>query len=125
MSVPNVSGRIEQKIIDTISVKPVEDDVVLGKTASNVRKSDSGVWLDSEDEKSKSTTTQNTPYTILEEPNRIGRPLRVITIGAGASALNFAHDVSTSPLDISLVMYEKNEEIGGTWFENKYPGCGK
>jgi cation diffusion facilitator CzcD-associated flavoprotein CzcO len=22
-----------------------------------------------------------------------------------------------------LVVYEKNEDIGGTWFENRYPGC--
>jgi len=66
---------------------------------------------------------EETPYTILEEPNRVGRPVRVITIGAGASALNFAHDIDTSPLEIQLVMYEKNPELGGTWFENKYPGC--
>ena len=25
--------------------------------------------------------------------------------------------------DIHLTIYEKNEEVGGTWFENKYPGC--
>jgi hypothetical protein len=64
-----------------------------------------------------------TPYTILEEPNRVGKKIRVIAIGAGASALNFAHDVDTNPLNIDLVLYEKNPEIGGTWFENRYPGC--
>lgn len=62
-------------------------------------------------------------YQILETPSRSHRPLKVITIGAGASALNFAHEVSISDLDIDLVCYEKNPEIGGTWFENKYPGC--
>jgi hypothetical protein len=63
------------------------------------------------------------PYKILEEPSRLGRTIRVITIGAGASALNFAHEIDKSPLDIQLVIYEKNSEIGGTWFENKYPGA--
>ncbi|KAF9631097.1 putative flavin-binding monooxygenase protein [Lasiodiplodia theobromae] len=67
---------------------------------------------------------RSTPYTVLEQPSRTGRKLRVIVIGAGASALNFAHDIDTSPsLDVDLVCYEKNPEIGGTWFENKYPGC--
>lgn len=125
MSVPNASGQVEQTIIDKLSMMPVNDQTILGNKINHVHKSDSGVWIDSEDDKlsTSSKTTQNAPYTILEEPNRIGRPIRVITIGAGASALNFAHDISTSPLDISLVMYEKNEEIGGTWFENKYPGA--
>lgn len=62
-------------------------------------------------------------YKILEQPSRVNRHLKVITIGAGASALNFAHEISTSKLDVDLVCYEKNPEIGGTWFENKYPGC--
>jgi hypothetical protein len=60
-------------------------------------------------------------YTILETPSRAARRLRVITIGAGASAFNFAHGVSTSDLDTDLACYEKNPEIGGTWYENKYP----
>lgn len=71
-----------------------------------------------------SSFSRSTPYTVLEQPSRTGRKLRVIVIGAGASALNFAHDVDTTPsLDVDLVCYEKNAEIGGTWFENKYPGC--
>lgn len=59
------------------------------------------------------------PYTILEQPNRKGRKIKVITIGAGASALNFAHDIDTSPCDVDLTIYEKNPEIGGTWYENR------
>ncbi|KKY27757.1 putative flavin-binding monooxygenase [Diplodia seriata] len=66
--------------------------------------------------------SSNSPaaYKVLEQPSRTGRKLRVIAIGAGASALNFAHDVDTSALDVELVCYEKNAEIGGTWFENRY-----
>lgn len=71
----------------------------------------------------KHKDASSSAYSVLEQPNRVGRKLRVIVIGAGASALNFAHDVDTSPLDVELVCYEKNPEIGGTWFENKYPGC--
>ena len=53
-------------------------------------------------------------YTILEQPSRVTRPIKVIAVGAGASALNFAHEVSTSDLDVELVCYEKNPSIGGT-----------
>lgn len=64
------------------------------------------------------------PYEIIDQPSRSRRKMRIIVIGAGASALNFAHDIDQSTLDIELVLYEKNPEIGGTWFENRYPGCG-
>jgi cation diffusion facilitator CzcD-associated flavoprotein CzcO len=71
-----------------------------------------------------STNGSSPAYQISEEPSRTGRKIKVIVIGAGASALNFAHDVDTSHLDLDLVCYEKNPEIGGTWYENRYPGCG-
>ncbi|KAH6884928.1 steroid monooxygenase [Thelonectria olida] len=71
------------------------------------------------------TGTQAKPeYEILEQPSRIGRKLRIICLGAGASALNLAHEIDTSSLDLDLVCYEKNPSIGGTWYENRYPGCG-
>lgn len=63
-------------------------------------------------------------YNVLEKPSRAGRKLRIICLGAGASGLNLAHEVDISPLDLELVCYEKNPSIGGTWYENKYPGCG-
>ncbi|KAJ3549988.1 hypothetical protein NM208_g224 [Fusarium decemcellulare] len=63
-------------------------------------------------------------YQILEKPSRLGRKLRIICLGAGASAINLAHEVDISPLDLELVCYEKNPSIGGTWYENRYPGCG-
>ncbi|GAA92926.1 dimethylaniline monooxygenase [Aspergillus luchuensis] len=67
---------------------------------------------------------RHVPYEIIDEPSRSRRKIRIIVIGAGASALNFAHDIDQSTLDIELVLYEKNPEVGGTWFENRYPGCG-
>ena len=63
-------------------------------------------------------------YQIIEKPSRSGRKIRIICLGAGASALNLAHEVSISPLDLDLVCYDKNPSIGGTWYENRYPGCG-
>lgn len=55
----------------------------------------------------------------VDEP----RPLKVIYIGAGVSGILAAiHFRKYVPL-LDLVIYEKNPEIGGTWYENRYPGC--
>ena len=54
------------------------------------------------------------------------RPLRVIVVGAGVSGILAGIRFPQRVKDVELVIYDKNEEIGGTWFENKYPGiaCG-
>ena len=51
---------------------------------------------------------------------RGGRP--VIIVGAGASGLALGANLQT--LGIPYVILEKNAEVGGTWLENRYPGCG-
>ena len=50
------------------------------------------------------------------------RHVRVICIGAGASGLCFAYKLQRSFENYSLTVYEKNAEVSGTWWENKYPG---
>jgi ribulose 1,5-bisphosphate synthetase/thiazole synthase len=51
------------------------------------------------------------------------RPMRVICIGAGISGIITAIRFPQKLKNIELQIYEKNTEIGGTWFENRYPGC--
>ena len=51
------------------------------------------------------------------------RPLKVICIGAGISGILSAIRIQERLKDFELVVYDKNEELGGTWYENKYPGC--
>ncbi|KAL4951856.1 hypothetical protein BDW69DRAFT_201141 [Aspergillus filifer] len=60
---------------------------------------------------------------MAETPIHTERHVRIICIGAGASGLLFAYKLQRSFSNFSLVIYEKNEEIAGTWFENRYPGC--
>lgn len=56
-------------------------------------------------------------------PMRTPRPLRIICCGAGISGLNIAHEVDTGGFaNCTLAIYEKNSDLGGTWFENRYPG---
>ena len=51
------------------------------------------------------------------------RPVKVLCMGAGISGLSFANAVKTGQLaNIDLTIYEKNSSLGGTWWENRYPG---
>lgn len=62
---------------------------------------------------------------IKEEPVYTRRKLKIICVGAGFSGLTLAHKIKHElKLEdvIDLVIYEKNPEVGGTWFENRYPG---
>lgn len=45
----------------------------------------------------------------------------VVIIGAGASGLCAA--IQLGKQGIRYTVLEKNENVGGTWFENTYPGC--
>jgi len=72
----------------------------------------------------------------IDEP----RPLKVIYIGAGVSGICAAILFPKFVPTIELSIYEKNPDVGGTWFENRlvsscfrqldptltkerYPGC--
>jgi 4-hydroxyacetophenone monooxygenase len=49
------------------------------------------------------------------------RRFRVAVIGAGMSGLLVAHRLEQAGVD--FVVFEKNDDVGGTWYENRYPGC--
>lgn len=51
------------------------------------------------------------------------RPLRVVVIGAGISGILASIRLPQRIPNLTLQIYEKNSDIGGTWFENRYPGC--
>jgi 4-hydroxyacetophenone monooxygenase len=48
-------------------------------------------------------------------------PFTVLVIGAGLSGLAAAYRLRQAGVD--FVVVEKNPDVGGTWFENQYPGC--
>ncbi|KAL4967067.1 flavin-containing monooxygenase [Aspergillus stella-maris] len=60
---------------------------------------------------------------ISERAVKQPRPLKVIYIGAGISGILAAIKFREAVPNIDLTIYEKNPELGGTWYENKYPGC--
>jgi hypothetical protein len=77
-------------------------------------------------------------YRISEHPLFEKRPIRVICVGAGAAGLQIAYKAERLLENIDLQIYEKNSDVGGTWYaeslpshycpdhnrlENRYPGC--
>jgi 4-hydroxyacetophenone monooxygenase len=46
---------------------------------------------------------------------------RVVIVGAGMSGLLAGHRLKQAGIDFVIV--DKNDDVGGTWFENSYPGC--
>ncbi len=46
---------------------------------------------------------------------------RVVIVGAGMSGLLAAHRLHQAGVEFEII--EKNDDVGGTWFENVYPGC--
>jgi 4-hydroxyacetophenone monooxygenase len=58
-------------------------------------------------------------WTLAElAPNR---PFRVAIIGAGMSGIAAAHRLRQA--GVPFVVLEKDADVGGTWYENTYPGC--
>jgi cation diffusion facilitator CzcD-associated flavoprotein CzcO len=62
------------------------------------------------------------PYTaddIPDYPQCTPQPLKIIHVGAGASGILFAHKAERELKNYELTCYEKNDVIGGTWYENR------
>lgn len=62
-------------------------------------------------------------YRISEQPLFEKRRLRVVVVGAGAAGLQIAYKAERLLENVDLQIYEKNSDVGGTWLENRYPGC--
>ncbi|KAF8853883.1 FAD/NAD(P)-binding domain-containing protein [Acephala macrosclerotiorum] len=65
-------------------------------------------------------------FTVLEQPILTRRKLKIVCVGAGFSGLTLAHKIQHEHKledEIELTIYEKNPDIGGTWYENTYPGA--
>ncbi|WEW56238.1 hypothetical protein PRK78_001677 [Emydomyces testavorans] len=63
---------------------------------------------------------------MVNEPFPGHRSFKIIMMGAGAAGIDFLHHAMLAfrdDPDIEFVVYEKNHDVGGTWLENRYPGC--
>ena len=64
----------------------------------------------------------NVVRTEATMPAEDGLGFRVIVIGAGMSGLCAAIELDRAGID--HVVLERHHDVGGTWLENRYPGCG-
>jgi cation diffusion facilitator CzcD-associated flavoprotein CzcO len=60
---------------------------------------------------------------VPDDPQCLPGRIKIIHVGMGASGLLAAHKAKKLLQNYELICYEKNETIGGTWLENRYPGC--
>jgi cation diffusion facilitator CzcD-associated flavoprotein CzcO len=74
-------------------------------------------------EPSAARVGNETEYKIRESPMGTKRQMKVIFMGMGCSGINFTYQLERQTENVELVVYEKNADVGGTWFENRYPGC--
>ncbi|PMD30016.1 FAD/NAD(P)-binding domain-containing protein [Hyaloscypha variabilis F] len=62
-------------------------------------------------------------YRVTEQPLFAKRHIRLVCVGAGATGLEVAYKAERFLQDVEIQIYEKNNDVGGTWLENRYPGC--
>jgi 4-hydroxyacetophenone monooxygenase len=60
------------------------------------------------------------PAPVLDHP--IPEGFEILVIGAGVSGMALAVELIAAGVPFRIL--EKNHEVGGTWLENRYPGCG-
>ena len=65
------------------------------------------------------TMGSGSPFTINDEPIENLRPLKVRVIGAGFSGIYLGIRIPQKLRNVDLQIYDKNEGIGGTWYENR------
>lgn len=60
-------------------------------------------------------------YSIPETYLGARRPIKVLVIGFGAAAINIVHVLGQAKTGNNIIVqcYEKNPEVGGTWYENR------
>lgn len=59
------------------------------------------------------------PHDLSTRPVDENRPIKVVVMGGGISGIIAGILFPRSIENLDLVIYEKNADIGGTWFENK------
>lgn len=84
---------------------------------------ESGVNPPSETMKGVESADDRLDVILKDEPVENQRPLKVRVIGAGLSGIYLGIRIPQRLRNVELKIYEKNAGVGGTWWENRYPGC--
>ncbi|KPI36866.1 putative sterigmatocystin biosynthesis monooxygenase stcW [Cyphellophora attinorum] len=101
-----------------VSQTPLSDDSTLGDSTISERSD----VEDSTTDKLAQETQSAGVYGRHPIHDGSQRPLHVLIAGAGPSGLSVAMELKGLP-NITFQIFEKNADVGGTWFENRYPGA--
>ncbi|KAI8972557.1 FAD/NAD-P-binding domain-containing protein [Trametes punicea] len=74
------------------------------------------------DSHTPSTTTSPGSYTLGDFCIDEYKPIKVIVVGAGFSGLLAGIRFPQKIPNVQLTIYEKSAGVGGTWYNNNYPG---
>ncbi|MEC9347488.1 MAG: NAD(P)/FAD-dependent oxidoreductase [Pseudomonadota bacterium] len=74
------------------------------------------------DEYGPMTRAQLGERPVIEAPLKVPEGFRAIIIGAGASGMCMAVHLKAAGVPFEII--ERNDEVGGVWLENRYPGAG-
>ena len=66
---------------------------------------------------------EDRPLIFKDVPVENHRWMRVVVIGAGFSGIYCGVRIPQRLRNVELCIYEKNPDVGGSWYENRYPGC--
>ncbi len=73
------------------------------------------------DELALSGTSSKDPQFDQPRLKEAARRLKVLVVGAGMSGL--LAGIRLAQAGVAFEIIDKNADVGGTWFENTYPGC--
>lgn len=68
------------------------------------------------------TRAQLGEHPVNEAPLEVPEGFRALVIGAGASGMCMGVHLKAAGVPFEII--ERNETVGGTWLENRYPGAG-
>ncbi|EZF22559.1 hypothetical protein H112_04614 [Trichophyton rubrum D6] len=65
---------------------------------------------------------------MINEPFPGKESFKIIMAGCGPAGIDFLHHAvkefgAEGDSGVELICFEKNHDVGGTWLENRYPGC--
>ena len=66
--------------------------------------------------------TKESAFELQDHPVDQGRDIRVVIIGAGVTGIALYIRLLQYVPTARVTIFEKNPAVGGTWYENRYPG---
>lgn len=112
--VPGVNGRLGE----------MADSQTDGETTTSTVTADGNpvVVLNGEEASNDVQSDDPKPFALKDVPIENQRPMRVVVIGAGFAGILAAIRIPERLRNVELVVYEKNDGVGGVWWMNRYPG---